>query len=229
MEPTEKTQPEPESVSQKEQSSSDTATPAPASGTMASIERAFLRLTFWQTLLSLAGVFTGVVALYAALGESQAVRQQTAASVWPYVQAMIHDSRDDDSASLRLVLHNVGVGPARMQGMQVKVNGEAARDWAAVTSLLLGREAEVGVEYGQTSVSRRVLAPGESVDALQTEAAELAVKLQDAIYSGTVTLTYCYCSIFDQCWRKASAEVSSDEQVEPVEQCPDYGEAGFLN
>ncbi|MFK8043272.1 hypothetical protein, partial [Congregibacter sp.] len=49
----------------------------PAGG-FASIERAFLRLTFWQTLLSLAGVFTGGVALYAALSESEAVRQQTA-------------------------------------------------------------------------------------------------------------------------------------------------------
>jgi len=37
---------------------------------MAQIERTFLRLTFWQTILSLAGVFTGAVALYAALSQS---------------------------------------------------------------------------------------------------------------------------------------------------------------
>ena len=48
-------------------------------------ERVFVRLTFWQTVLSLAGVFIGTVALYAALTESAAVRQQTAAAVWPFV------------------------------------------------------------------------------------------------------------------------------------------------
>ena len=64
------------------------------SARIAGIERSFLRLTFWQTLLSLAGVFTGAVALYAALNESQAVRQQTAATVWPYVQYTINDFDD---------------------------------------------------------------------------------------------------------------------------------------
>jgi hypothetical protein len=53
-----------------------------------SVERAFLRLTFWQTLLSLVGVFVGAVALYAALTESQ--RRATSRppqTVWPYLQS----------------------------------------------------------------------------------------------------------------------------------------------
>ncbi|AQA17321.1 hypothetical protein BST95_02850 [Halioglobus japonicus] len=57
--------------------------PETCTSTIAQIERTFLRLTFWQTTLSLAGFFTGAAALHAALNESQAVRQQTAASVWP--------------------------------------------------------------------------------------------------------------------------------------------------
>ncbi|MEO1324887.1 MAG: hypothetical protein AAFV59_17995 [Pseudomonadota bacterium] len=69
--------------------------PAPEVKGIAQIEQTFLRLTFWQTILSLAGVFTGAVALYAALNESRAVRDQTAASVWPYVQIMIYDTASD--------------------------------------------------------------------------------------------------------------------------------------
>ena len=45
-------------------------------------ERAFVRLTFWQTVLSLVGVFIAVIALYAALAESDAARKQIAAAVW---------------------------------------------------------------------------------------------------------------------------------------------------
>ncbi len=101
---------------------------SPASGTIAGIERTFLRLTFWQTILSLAGVFTGAVALYAALNESQAVRQQTAASVWPYVQLMINDTDDGESAYFALSLDNVGVGPAKMRGVLLTLNGKPQRD-----------------------------------------------------------------------------------------------------
>jgi len=54
-------------------------------------ERLFLRLSLWQTVLSLVGVFVAFVALYAALTESEAVRRQTAAGVWPYVQLTIND------------------------------------------------------------------------------------------------------------------------------------------
>ena len=42
-------------------------------------ERTFVRMTRWQTILSVVGIFIAVVALYAALKESAAVRQQTAA------------------------------------------------------------------------------------------------------------------------------------------------------
>lgn len=96
---------------------------------IANIERAFLRLTFWQTVLSLAGVFTGVVALYAALNESRAVRDQTAASVWPYIQIIINDTDDGAQARFALSLENVGVGPALMRGVELRLGGEPVRSW----------------------------------------------------------------------------------------------------
>ena len=77
----------------------------------AQTERAFLRLTFWQTVLSVAGVFIAVVALYAALTESAAVRQQTAAAVWPFVQFSTEDSDSGEAAEFMMSFTNSGVGP----------------------------------------------------------------------------------------------------------------------
>ena len=57
------------------------AAPPPADPATAGTERAFVRLTFWQTVLSLVGVFIAIVALYAALTESEATRKQTSAAV----------------------------------------------------------------------------------------------------------------------------------------------------
>lgn len=68
--------------SASEDSAQQGSKPSAAMSEIAGLEKKFLRLTFWQTILSVAGVFTGAVALYAALTESQAVRQQTAATVW---------------------------------------------------------------------------------------------------------------------------------------------------
>ncbi|MEM0953929.1 MAG: hypothetical protein AAGI24_07300 [Pseudomonadota bacterium] len=199
----------------------------PTAGAIAGIERTFLRLTFWQTILSVAGVFTGAVALYAALNESQAVREQTAASVWPYVQLIISDTSDDDSASFEFSLNNVGVGPARMQGAVVTLNGRAMPDWQSVTDAILPSGARLGIDYGKSSVAQRVLAPGESLVAFQTQNRELALGIQAAAFSGALSLTYCYCSIFDNCWIKSSESEGSGQPNEAVAQCPKLGADRF--
>ena len=104
--------------------------PESSGSQIAHTERLFLRLTFWQTLLSVVGVFIAVVALYTALSESSAVRQQTAAAVWPFVQLSIAESDSGDSAEFTLSFTNAGVGPAKMRSMQVIIDGESLRDWA---------------------------------------------------------------------------------------------------
>ena len=198
-------------------------------GSFAGLEKTFLRLTFWQTILSLAGVFTGSVALYAALNESQAVRQQTAASVWPYVQLTMSDTSDGESASFALSLDNVGVGPALMKGAVVTHNGLVMPDWQSVTDEIMPDGATLGVDYGKSSVSRRVLAPGESMVAFQTRNRDLALGMQAAAYSGAIAVTYCYCSIFDECWIKSSVPSANDQANQGADQCPDFGADSFNN
>lgn len=196
---------------------------------LAGMEKKFLRLTFWQTLLSVAGVFTGAVALYAALTESQAVRQQTSATVWPYVELMINDTFDGDSAFFSLSLNNVGVGPARMQGARLMVDGTAVRNWQSLTEKLLPDGAMLGVDYGKSSASRRVLAPGESLVAFTTQNTDLALKMQEIINNGAVAISYCYCSIFDECWHMPSSIANTDEPIQPISYCPDYANESFLD
>ena len=201
----------------------------PVSSGIASIERVFLRLTFWQTLLSLAGVFTGAVALYAALNESEAVRKQTAAAVWPYVQFMINDRDDGEAAYFALSFENVGVGPAQMRSMLLTFDGEALTSWDSVTTNLLGRKAKLGTEYGKSGIRRRVLAPGDSVVAFQTSDRALALAMQEAVYSGAAVLSYCYCSIFEECWESGSASGDDSKATDTVDACPSHGEREFLD
>ena len=187
-------------------------------------ERLFLRLTFWQTLLSVAGVFIAVVALYAALSESSAVRQQTAAAVWPFVQLSIEDSDTGDAADFTLSFTNAGVGPAKMRTMRLVVDGEPVRDWADAVNRMGGQLSD---NVNRNFISNRVLRPNERVDSFHTSDLELARNFQAAMSNPENYITFCYCSIFDECW---TADSRRDLQnPEKVDVCPDFGEAAFRN
>ena len=187
-------------------------------------ERAFVRLTFWQTVLSLVGVFIAVVALYAALAESDAARKQTAAAVWPFVQLTINDHLSASRAEFRISLTNAGVGPARMRSMRVLLQGVPLRDWHHAMEVI----GETGTHrLGQSYVSRRVLIPGETIDMVSTMDRPLVEKFLATLARPDNSITYCYCSIFDACW-----VVDSEKDLqspEPVEQCPDFGDEAFRN
>jgi len=187
-------------------------------------ERIFVRLTFWQTVLSVAGVFIAVVALYAALTESEAVRQQTAAAVWPFVQISIADYDTGETAGFTMSFTNSGVGPAKFHTLRLIIDGEPMRDWAHVVGYLGGTMDD---QVGRSFVSGRVLSPDEKVDAISIADPELARRFQGAIATSENSLTYCYCSIFDECWLADSQQ--DDLNPESVEVCPDFGVAAFRN
>jgi len=202
----------------------DDDTAPPSAADISATERAFVRLTFWQTVLSLVGVFIAVVALYAALAESDAARKQTAAAVWPFVQLTIHDHLSGGHAEFRISLTNAGVGPARMRAMRVLLQGKPLRDWHHAMELV----GETGTHrLGQSFVSRRVLIPGETINMVETTDRVLVEKFLGTLAQPGNSITYCYCSIFDACWVLDSEK--DLQSPEPVEQCPEFGEEAFAN
>lgn len=131
-----------------------------ATAVISGAERIFVRLTFWQTVLSVVGVFIAIVALYAALTESAAVRQQTAAAVWPFVQLSIEDYDSGDSAGFSMSFTNAGVGPAKMHAVRLTIDGEPMRDWAQAVIQVGGATTS---HVQRSFVSGRVLRPDEAV------------------------------------------------------------------
>ena len=187
-------------------------------------EHHIIRLTFWQTILSVVGIAIAVLALYAALTESAAVRQQTAAAVWPFVQLMIENHDTDDSAGFSFALTNAGVGPARMRDVRISIDGNVTRNWS---ELVASVDGDIGAAINRNFISDRVLRPDETVVVFSTVDAELARKLVRAFGKQRGALTFCYCSIFDECWL---ADSRKDLQApELVEACPDFGSETYLN
>ena len=194
------------------------------SSTFAGAERFFVRMTLWQTILSVVGIFIAVVALYAALKESAAVRQQTAAAVWPFVQLIIEDYDSGDEAGFSISFMNAGVGPAKVGGVLLELNGEPVTDWVHAVRIVGG---DTDSDVSRNFIGGRVLRPEETVDMIRTNDADLARRFQAAIAGPDKYIAYCYCSIFDECWLADSRK--DLQNPEPVEMCPDFGDATFEN
>ena len=187
-------------------------------------EHHIVRLTFWQTILSVAGILVAVLALWAALTESAAVRQQTAAAVWPFVQLTIDNFDTGDMAGFSVAFTNAGVGPAKVKDVRLTIGDKPVPNWRALISIL-GADEDAALR--RNFISDRVLRPDETVELFATTDMELARRLITAIEDPDNYVAFCYCSIFDECWL---ADSRKDLQApEPVAMCPDFGDATYRN
>lgn len=185
-------------------------------------DRIFVRLVFWQTILSVVGVFIAVLALYAALTESDAVRQQTSAAVWPFVQISTADFDSGDRAGFTLSAANAGVGPALVHSMRVVIDDKPMRDWAHVVAHLGGTLDD---QVERSSISNRVLSPDQKVDLISTTNPALARAFHAVVANPENSVSLCYCSIFDDCWMVDSRRQALNP--EPMKNCPDFGTEAF--
>jgi len=185
-------------------------------------ERIFVRINVAQTILAVAGVFTGAVALYAALNESAAVRRQSAAAVWPLVELNTTDYVTNDGALFQLSVRNAGVGPARIKAMKVSLEGKPVANWTEFSERALGG---ANVVLGRITAVGRVLRPGDQVNLFTVSEPAAVRKLTELAYSGAASVEYCYCSIFDECWFVKTIEEWSEPR--PTRVCPDYGKEAF--
>ena len=204
--------------------------PDPPSGTAAQparlggvSEKGFLRLSVFQSVLALAGLFTGAVALYAALVESEAVRRQSAAIVWPHVQVRLQTAQGSETPLFAVELVNSGVGPARLYQARLHLGGEVVESWSAAVAKAGAPDAPFSFD----SLTGRVLRPGETLSVFTTTDPEAAEALFAISEAGAAQLELCYCSIYEECWLRQGAEAL--EQPEPVRACPDFGAEAFAN
>ena len=194
---------------------------APASEPpMTRAERIFVRINIVQTILAVAGVFTGAVALYAALNESAAVRRQAEAAVWPIIQLHTSDFMSEESAGFTVSMRNTGVGPGRMESMRVRIGGDAARDWIHAIELAGG---DPSINMSKSSVANRVIAAGETVNLFAVSDRNLVAAMTELAATGDAQIDYCYCSIFDACWSFETVIAKAQQ----VKVCPDFGAEQF--
>ncbi|MEO1241572.1 MAG: hypothetical protein AAFX54_06655 [Pseudomonadota bacterium] len=180
-------------------------------------DRIALRISVAQTVLAVVGFFVGLVALYAALNEADAVRKQQQASVWPHLR--IRDLNIGLSGEERfdIIVGNRGIGPAIIKNVRAVVDGKEMNSWYEIVDLAAGKESTA---ISHEPIVGAVVAPNEDITLVSLEAKysskEAVFAFRDLVRSGRATLIICYCSVFDDC-RHVDAQAN---QTIDVKSCP---------
>lgn len=179
-------------------------------------ERIALRVSVIQTFLAVTGFFVGCVALYAALNESDAVRKQQQASVWPRLQISRAYYGLPGQERFDITVGNRGIGPAKVESVDVSINGKKVSTWQDVIGEVAG-VSNLGIS--DDTLANQILSPGEDRVVFSVEEKfvkkEIIRALRGDYDNGTLSMNICYCSVFDRCWTVSIAE----PRETPVKQC----------
>ena len=150
---------------------------------------------------ALVATFVGVCALCVSAYTAHVQRQQVRAMVWP-----ILEYQSNNEPIISLTLANKGVGPAIIRRVTVKIDGQPVPNWHEALQKLLGPGIH---HYSNSSMTGRVLSPGESINILvpygsddkpitPTTADPLGPQLEKA--RNRVAIEVCFSSTLGEHW-----------------------------
>lgn len=110
----------------------------------------------WDAFAAIIASFVGLLALVVAGYTAYIQRQQVRAQVWPYLEMRTFNGL----GYYKLAAFNKGVGPLRVQSVQILVAGRPVQNWEALDRLFgfKPKGGLVGVRLNGT-----VLAPGDQI------------------------------------------------------------------
>jgi len=167
-------------------------------------------------VVGVSALITAVVAVVVGVAEMQVNREYARLSVEPYLD--LYNSTVDDGYTFNI--QNSGLGPARIQGVQVKVGDEIMSRWGEVAVSIMEEKPE------RLSFTESNIWTGLQIQAGVTK---VAISIEDKtnarkFHENASKFTYeiCYCSIYDECWTK-----DKDTPPVSVDECPPYLRQGF--
>ncbi len=164
-----------------------------------------------ETLMATMALVISISALGVSVFEARILDAQQRASVWPYVDVGL--GYNDEG--YRLVAENNGIGPARITGVELRINGEAKKDWLDAVDSIMGPGS--GIDYSvikSSEINRTVMSPQAQVLMFELPWTPKTRELLETVQNAE--LTVCYCSVFDTCWVTTLAQ-AGQERACPIE------------
>ena len=171
--------------------------------------------------LACSAVFISLMSLLLALQHGKAMEKMVEVSSWPYVWMDTWNSLEDGTPSVRVVIVNKGVGPAKVRSIEVFYHGAAQPDPDHLVAGMLKVPYPLPFKFMQSDVLDSVLSAREQIALFQVSADRIAPEQMRSLQHETVNLDFrvCYCSVFDECsiWdSRVAAMTTSTGKACPV-------------
>jgi hypothetical protein len=159
-----------------------------------------------ESALAIGAVIIAAVSLWVAYDTERtnrdlvaSERQLVAANSWPFVQVGENDQAPGGGPGLSLIMYNGGIGPAKVETFELFWKGKPQHN---PFELLHACCASPKRDIGVSTPSGVVLRPGQLISFLFFNRTPENGPLLDALRAGmnNISLRYCYCSAFDECW-----------------------------
>lgn len=181
----------------------------------------------WLELaIAITALTTSVSSIIIAIHHGQTMEKLVQANSLPYLQGGFSDVTSEGKEVLSLDLLNRGVGPAHEKSLRVKVDDKYVRsvDELIVASLTPEQAAQVQqarkdniLRINKNNVRHRFIPGGDLQMVFRSERteenAQLWQLLEDAQPKWSVS--FCYCSVFNECWFVANKWA----EPTPIKEC----------
>jgi hypothetical protein len=173
-----------------------------------------------DVVLGVSAVLISVISLFLAIQHGRVMERILEASTWPYVMVYGSNANSDGSRHLTLSIVNKGVGPAKIESVELFYQGVAqANPQSLVRAILKPSDPRRRLEVLHSDVGGTVMSAGEKitfVDLIPQEySPEEYSKINELWFE--VQSETCYCSVFDECW---IADQRVSRRPVAVKSCP---------
>jgi hypothetical protein len=173
-----------------------------------------------DVLLGVSAVSISFISLFLAIANGRAMERLVQSNSWPFIQIGSSDVEPDSTPHIRLFIVNKGVGPARIESLEVTYNGTPMRSPRGLLNAMLGRTTvPPHPRMVVSSIVHNVLAAKEQISFFDVKPEDLSAEDYAAIDRGLQKVNFlaCYCSVFDECW---IADSPKTRQPSKVKRCP---------
>jgi hypothetical protein len=166
-------------------------------------------------VLGLSAILISVISLAVAIHQSQVMDKMMQAETWPYLDFVANNLDDAGHHNVTMEVLNSGVGPAKIESIEVTYNG---------TPLKGGRDflRRVGIRektsFLAATVSDQVLPSKDMLLLFSTKPATLTPEEFDKLDAARARIQarICYCSALDRCWMRDTTK----RRPQVIESCP---------
>jgi hypothetical protein len=168
----------------------------------------------WDATAAVIASLIGLLALAVSGYTAYLQRQQVRAQVWPRLEIA------SSNLNLQQLVGNQGLGPAKITGMRVTVDGKPMKRWLDVIRAF-GYTGDEGFAF--STLNGSVLPPGEVSEvfvAADSDSSRAMFQGFLAQKKHSFSMSVCYCSVLDECWIASDNAPRRADRNVAIEACP---------